>query len=392
MKYTTLLLFSCLAVAGLYPRLAIADRPVDAAKAKAATEDYQRWDKDHNGIVSRDELPKNLLGGFATADTDRSGGISLAEHLDMLQRLQGKGGAKGTAKSAAKPLPTNIEVQRDIAYADTDNPRQKLDLYLPKQRAANAKPLPVIVWIHGGGWKAGDKSSGARQLAPFVATGDYVGVSVGYRLTDTAQWPAQINDCKAALRWIKGNAARLGLDAQHIGIWGSSAGGHLVSILGTAGDVPALEGTLGSNGKETSRVQCVVNFYGPENFVTMVTQESTIDRTVPGYPEALLIGGRVQDKPEAARDSSPVTYISKDDPPFLTAHGTRDPLVPFVQATELHAALKKVGVSSTLLTMEGGGHGFAAAELDATVERFFAKYLRGAESGEIADKTITVGK
>jgi len=121
----------------------------------------------------------------------------------------------------------------------------------------------------------------------------------------------------------------------------------------------------------------------------MVTQSSTVDRTMPDYPEALLIGGRVQDVPYAAKHASPVTYISKDDPPFLTAHGTKDPLVPFAQATELHEILKKAGVSSVLLTMQNGGHGFASKDLDDTVKRFLYKELRGIDS-KIQDTTLEV--
>jgi acetyl esterase/lipase len=160
-------------------------------------------------------------------------------------------------------------------------------------------------------------------------------------------------------------------------------------MVGTSGDVPELEGRLGSFTKESSRVQAVVNYYGPEDFITMVTQPSTIDRTVQGYPEALLIGGRVQDAPDAAKSASPVTYISNDDPPFLTAHGTKDPLVPFAQAEELQERLKKAGVPTVLITMKGGGHGFASGELEATVHRFIDKQLRGIDS-KIEDATIDV--
>jgi acetyl esterase/lipase len=162
----------------------------------------------------------------------------------------------------------------------------------------------------------------------------------------------------------------------------------LVSILGTSGDVAELEGKVGAHTDQSSRVQAVVNYFGPENFLTMVTQPSTVDRTTPDYPEALLIGGRVQDMPEAAKMASPVTYISQDDPPFLTAHGTKDPLVPFAQAEELHAGLKKAGASSVLITMKDAGHGFGSPELDNVVRRFLDKHLRGIE-GEVQDATLS---
>ncbi|MDB6117027.1 MAG: putative lipase/esterase [Verrucomicrobiaceae bacterium] len=351
------------------------------AAAKPTPEQiFKRLDGNKDGKITLDELPTERRDNFKRIDTNGDGGISLAEHLAFLN-------ARGAAGRPATPNSSPaIEVQTGIAYAGNDNPRQQLDLFLPRKRNSD-KPLPVVVFIHGGGWKAGNKSDGSRSLEPFVASGDYAGVPVGYRLTNEAQWPAQIHDCKAAIRWVKAHAKEYHLDADHIGVWGTSAGGHLVSILGTSGDVPELEGRLGSNLKQSSRVACVVNYFGPENFITMATQKSTVDRTTRDYPEALLIGGRVQDQPDAARRASPVTYISKDDPPFLTAHGTEDPLVPFAQATELHEALKKVGVFSTLLTMQNGGHGFGSKLLEEAVKRFLDKHLRGMDA-KIEDQTI----
>ena len=337
-------------------------------------------DRNHDGKITIDELPPERRDNFRRIDTNGDGAISLQEHLAFLT------GRRGPAQSNAQGVSAAIDFRPDQAYADNDNPRQKLDLYLPRKRN-NDKPLPVIVFIHGGGWKGGDRSAGNRQLERFVVSGEYAGVSVGYRLTNEAQWPAQIYDCKAAIRWIRAHAKENQLDADHIAVWGSSAGGHLVSMIGTSGGVPQLEGRLGGNLDQSSRVTCVANFYGPEDFITMVKQESTVDRSTRDYPEALLIGGRVQDIPDAAKMASPITYVSKDDPPFLTAHGTKDPLVPFAQATELHKALKEAGVSSTLITMKNGGHGFAHNRLDEVVKAFFDKHLRGVES-KIEDETI----
>ena len=346
---------------------------------------FKRLDRNGDGFIAKDELPAERQAIIKRLDRDADGEISLAEHL--------AGAAERAPGSPARPtntaqIPDTVEAKLDQAYANNDNPRQKLDLYLPKKRS-NDKPLPVIVFIHGGGWKGGDKAGGMRNVLPFVVTGDYAGVSVGYRLTNEAQWPAQIHDCKAAIRWIRGHAKALNLDADHIAVWGTSAGGHLVSMAGTGGDVGSLEGRLGKFTDLSSRVQAVVNYFGPENFETMVTQESSIDRTTQDYPEAQLIGGRVQDMTDAARNASPVTYISKDDPPFLTAHGTKDLLVPFAQATELHEKLKKAGVASTLITMSGGGHGFASRELDDLVHRFLDQHLRGIP-GRVEDTTIAV--
>jgi len=279
----------------------------------------------------------------------------------------------------------SIDVQRDLPYAGTDNPRQKLDLFLPARRA-DEQPLPIIVFIHGGGWQKGDKAGGLRQVASYVQSGRYAGVSVGYRLSGEARWPAQVYDCKAAIRWIRAHAAEHRLDPARIGVWGASAGGHLVSLLGTSGDVKELEGDLGPNTGVSSRVTCVVNFFGPENFMTMLRPGA--QGTATGAIGALF-GGPLSEKAADAKAASPVTHISADDPPFFTAHGTRDPLVPFAQAQELDAALVKAGVPHLLMQMTDAGHGFRSAELDRRIAQFFDLHLRGVKS-DIATTPIAV--
>ena len=138
------------------------------------------------------------------------------------QTAQRRGGGRLAPMLADGLLKADIAVDRDVPYAGTDNRRQRLDIYLPKK--PRSKKLPVVVFIHGGGWQAGDKTIGATALVPLVRTGDYAGVSVGYRLTDEASWPAQIYDCKAAIRWVRANAEKYGFDPDRIGVWGKSAG------------------------------------------------------------------------------------------------------------------------------------------------------------------------
>src|SRR5581483_3788056 len=180
-----------------------------------------------------------------------------------------------SAASGQQPRrPDNVNREVDVVYGKAGDIDLKLDLYLPKAEAK--KPRPVVVWIHGGGWSGGNKSSGAR-LADLVSTGDYAGVSVGYRLTGVAPWPAQIHDCKAAIRWIRANAKKYNFDPDRIGVWGSSAGGHLVSMLGTSGDVKDLEGSNGSPGQST-RVRCVVDFCGPSDFLAFVKDNPNMNR------------------------------------------------------------------------------------------------------------------
>jgi len=188
----------------------------------------------------------------------------------------------------------SIKVTPDIPYADTANAAQRLDLYLPAKRASD-KPLPVIVFIHGGAWQAGNKADGRASVQRFVSSGQYAGASVEYRLSQQAKWPAQIEDCKAAIRWLRAYAKENGLDPERIGVWGTSAGGHLVAMLGVSGGVKELEGTLGKHLDQSSRVTCVADYFGPTNLLTMGDFPSKMAHNAADSPESRLIGGALQD-------------------------------------------------------------------------------------------------
>jgi len=285
---------------------------------------------------------------------------------------------------AARPrLPDSVTFEPDIVYGDAGGRPLKLDLVLPKASGDQLRPL--IVFIHGGGWRSGDKAGGVARVVPFVATGNYVGASIGYRLSGEAIWPAQIHDCKAAIRWLRANAAKYRIDPERIGVWGSSAGGHLVNMLGTSGDVKELEGECGSP-EASSRVQCVVPFCGPANF--LATRRFEGGRS----PSAvdLLLGGKLDDKQELAKQASPITYVTKDDPPFLIVHGTADNTVPFEQAEMFSEALKKAGVDVTLVKVLGGSHAVGGEEVMQRVQAFFEKHLRG-QDVKVSDEPIEAG-
>ena len=277
--------------------------------------------------------------------------------------------AAAWGQPAKTPQPSDaVTIERDVEYGRAGDRALKLDLVLPKQ--PSEKPRPVIVFIHGGGWRGGDKSQGVAGVARFAASGQYVGVSVGYRLSKEAIWPAPIHDCKAAIRFLKANAKKYNLDPERIGVWGISAGGHLVSLLGTSGGVKELEGDCGSP-EQSSRVACVVDFCGPSDF-------PAIGKLTGGEaPSAVsqLLGGPIAEKQEAAKAASPITYVTKDDPPFLIVHGTKDAIVPLDQAESFYAALKKAGVDATLVKIEGGGHGIGGVEVAKRVQAFFDKHL-----------------
>lgn len=287
-------------------------------------------------------------------------------------------GAHAQRPMRTPPLPESVRAERDIPYAGTEHARQRLDLYLPK--APQADKLPLVVFIHGGAWLAGDRSGGARQVLQFVESGDYIGASIGYRLSGDATWPAQIHDCKAAIRWLRAHAAEYGIDPDRIAVMGSSAGGHLAALLGTSGDVAAVEGDLGEHDDVSSRVACVVDYFGPADLLTMGDYPSQIDHNSADAPEARLLGGAVQEHKELAREASPVTHVTQDDPPFLILHGTNDMIVPFHQSVELDEKLRESQVESIFIYIEQGGHGFNAPEAEKRVQAFLDKHLRGVES------------
>jgi acetyl esterase/lipase len=175
--------------------------------------------------------------------------------------------------------------------------------------------MPVLVWIHGGGWHRGSKRGSIGKLLPF-ARKSFFCISIDYRLSGEATFPAQIQDCKCAIRFLRAHAAKYSLDPERIGVWGSSAAGHLAALLGTSGDVKEFEGDEGWEG-HSSCVQAVCDWYGPADLMSMLEQPRRIDTGAANSPESLLIGGPVWENPEKAAMASPVSHVSKDDPPFL---------------------------------------------------------------------------
>jgi acetyl esterase/lipase len=351
------------------------------------------WKKEagspETGALKPPPPPARLMGGRALGivsqekAVNRRIALSASAVVLVVSLLVASGLAQGQPPASpagpkASPAPTKtlsdqVIVERDVEYGRAGDRKLVLDVIRPKKPADGL--LPVIVWIHGGAWRAGDKSSGIMRLAPYAASGEYFCASVGYRLSGEALWPAQIHDCKAAIRWLRANAEKLGIDPERIGVWGSSAGGHLVSLLGTSGGLEKLEGDCGSPG-QSSRVTCVVDFCGPSDFVAIAKAREGAGRDANG-PIELLLGGTIDQKHEEALAASPITHVSPDDPPFLMVHGTDDSTVPIDQAERLSVALKKAGVEVTFVKVQGGGHGFGGPEVDARVQTFFAKHLQG---------------
>ena len=241
----------------------------------------------------------------------------------------------------------------DIDYVGDANPRQTLDLYIPEAKTESS--YPVVLWIHGGAWRKGSKDRPGRALK--AAGLNCAIVSINYRLTSEKSWPAQIHDCKAALRWVKANAKKYHLDAERIVVWGGSAGGHLVAFLGTTQNHPDLDGKLGSHTEQSTSVKGVINFFGPTDFLVMNHQGSSMDHNAASSPEGQLLGGEVSTLKARAKIASPFHQVSSDDAPILTVHGTKDPLVPYLQGKALDDKLDALKVPSVLLTVLDGGHG-----------------------------------
>jgi acetyl esterase/lipase len=270
-----------------------------------------------------------------------------------------------------------IELRLDQPYAGTTHPKQAVDVYLPKQRKSD-QPLPVLALIHGGAWARLDRIDLARLATQLASTGDYGVVTIGYRLTGEAPWPAQIHDCKAAIRWIRANARGLKTDPDKIAVWGSSAGGHLASLLGTSGDVAELEGDFGPHKGVSSRVQAVVNLCGPEDLRLPLVFDS---EGRPDWNDDAIIGlfsGPAPERQAEARAASPVTYVTRDDPPFITFHGTADERVAYGHAETLHGALQEAGVSSLLVPIIGGAHrSVGHAEVKVRAQVFLNQVFQG---------------
>ena len=342
---------------------------------------FTEWDSNKDGKLTREELPERNRKNFGRVDTDKDGFISLREHLTFVGRLP------RNRNQARQPRALQgVKIEKNIAYAGTDNPRQALDLALPEKRATD-RPLAVIAYIHGGGWRQGSKDGGLNRLGAYLATGRYAGVSIGYRLSGEAKWPQQLYDCKAAIRWLKANSKKYGLDPKRIAVYGTSAGGHLVAMLGVTGNNKELEGDLGPYKDYSGSVAAVLDYFGPTQFLLMNSKPSKIDHDAPRSPESLLIGGAIQENKEKTLHAAPMSYISKKACPFLIVHGTKDMAVPFHQSEILDKALDKLEVESILIRVEGGGHGVRGTPLDKLGLAFLEKHFWDKEV-KLADETI----
>lgn len=276
-------------------------------------------------------------------------------------------------RATAPPVVNDAEkIDRDVTYGKAGDVELKMDIYHPK--TTSGKASPVAMYVHGGGWRAGDKAQGAGAMAisELVKRG-YLVASINYRLAPQYKFPAQIEDAKCAVRFLRANADKYHLDPKRIGVWGGSAGGHLVALLGTTDASADFEGN-GGHADQSSRVQAVVDMFGPADLTFGL-----------GLRLREEVFGASSDQDEVLKRASPVHYVSKDDPPFLILHGDQDKVVALDQSQRLLDRLKEAGVPATLVVVKNAGHGFAPTggeispsrpELIQIIADFFDRNLR----------------
>jgi acetyl esterase/lipase len=278
-------------------------------------------------------------------------------------------------RDASGPALLPVDVKRDVLYDTIDKQKLYLDIAVPKEGGA----YPCVVVLHGGAWMLGsrkDLSSGSRKnpsIIEQVAARGYVVATVGYRLAPKFKFPAQIEDARSAVRFLRAHAKDYHIPAGKFAAGGFSAGGHLALLLGLAGGVK--EWDAGGNLDESSKVQCVVDFFGPTDL--------TLYSGSPGIVDSYLVpvfGKACKTDPEVLKKASPINYVSKDAPPVLMFHGNLDVIVPIVHSEKLLKKLRGAGATAELVTVPGEGHGWNGPTLARTLDqsvKFLDQHLKG---------------
>jgi len=261
----------------------------------------------------------------------------------------------------------------DLQFAERESGPLALDLYVPERESGS----PLVVSIHGGGWQSGDRTQTGDTLR-LVERG-YALASVSYRLTDAATFPAQLRDCRAAIRWLRAHADEYGLDPDRVAAWGWSAGGHLAALLGTAPDAsfggPAVDSDV--HPEQSHRVDAVLDFFGPTDLLAMGDHGSDRDHTTADSPEGKLVGGPVGERSDRARRASPQTHVDGTEPPFLVVHGSADRVVPRAQSNLFVSALADADDAVTYHVVAGGDHGgFDDPAIPELVDGFLDRHLQ----------------
>ena len=260
---------------------------------------------------------------------------------------------------------------KDIEYANILGQSLKLDLYLPSEPRGSG----LVVWIHGGGWRKGNKNNCFINWLPKYG---FSVASISYRFSNVAKFPAQLHDCKGAVRWLRANASKYGFNPNKIFVAGASAGGHLAALMATTGSHKFLEGVTGGNLNQSSSIIGAINYYGPTDFILRSkTQPSRANEK--GSVVYDLLGGGAHEKVAAAKLASACYHVSNDDQPLLVFHGTRDRTVLIDQSKAIETKYKEAGLSIRFYTIEGAGHGGNAFYKDENAKRlitFLAEQMK----------------
>jgi len=268
-------------------------------------------------------------------------------------------------------IPENIRYQPNVAYDNAD-PQQVMDIFQPANNSDAGPTHPAVLFIHGGGFRAGSRKGYTKQCVRLAQLG-YVTATMDYRLAPKAPFPAAVYDTKAAVRYLRANAKKLGLDPERIGVTGGSAGGHLVLFLGVTANVPEFEGP-GPNRDQSSRVQCVVSMYGPSDFTKSYGRSVDAAEVLP-----LFLGGDLAHAREAHLRSSPLNWVTPDAAPTLAIQGTKDRYVNYEQSVWIVDRLLSVGVEAQLETIDGADHGFKGEDEERAEKMmiaFFDRHLK----------------
>ncbi len=278
------------------------------------------------------------------------------------------------AQGAPSDLPPETEFAGDVSYVKDAHERQKLDIAFSK----TGEPRPLLVWIHGGAYMGGDKAENHAVWADLMKSG-YAVATINYRLSGDAKWPAQITDCKAAIRFLRAHAKDYNISPGRIAVWGSSAGGHLAALVGASGAAKKLD--VGEYLDQSSTVSCAVDMFGPIDFEKMPQFKS------PDSPEARMWGRATSEALDLAREACPITYLSKDTPPILVFHGDADGVVNISQSQLFDAAMKKAGAPGEFITLPGVGHSHEAVWMKERerIMNFFKLHL----SGDVSAPTVS---
>ncbi len=279
------------------------------------------------------------------------------------------------------PVPAGVKAVRDVEFTQTPQGPLKLDIYIPE--TLPEKPLPVLIHFFGGGWIMGNKNQIRFYDGQNYALHGFAVISIDYRLSDVAKFPAQLHDCKAAIRWVRKHAGQYHFDPHHIGVFGGSAGGYMSSMIGVTGSIEELEGVLPPDDAQyAGPVQAVVPFIGPSDMSQMDAQRLRFGRRYDREKSMVtdFLGGVISDVPELVQKANPISYIKPGMPPFLIIHGDKDKIVPVGQSQILHEALVASEVESELLIVEGAGHGSMKAyrneKIFEKVKGFFNRHLK----------------